>query len=252
MICHDDKVRQLRAWLELLRAPNLLTVPGDVLAGWLLVAGGQWHPALAAALAASLCFYAFGLISNDILDFKTDTKERPARPLPSRRIQPPAAVNAVLLLVAVALGLAWLAGRAAFDVGVLLFLVIALYNSMLKPAPVVGPLTMGLCRGLNVLFGAAASASVFAGQSLPPSGLRWSLTAALVLMVYIAGVTTLARREVETGRTHLIGALLRGLLPLQAAFCLIANTGWPSWLAAAGLLLLWPISTVLAKRFNMS
>jgi 4-hydroxybenzoate polyprenyltransferase len=252
MTMRMDKTGSLFAWLELLRAPNLLTVPGDVLAGWLLVAGGVWHPTLLAAVAASLCLYALGLLSNDILDFKTDAKERPARPLPSRRISPPTAVSVALLLMIGALGCAWLAGRAAFDVGVLLFLVIALYNSMLKPAPVVGPLTMGLCRGLNLLLGAAASASVFAGQQLPPSGLRWALTAALVLLTYVALVTALARREVETGRAPLIGALLRGLLPLQAVFCLIANAGWPSWLAAAGLLLLWPISTVWAKRFYMS
>jgi len=252
MLSRNDKAKLIRAWLELLRAPNLLTVPGDVLAGWLLVAGPRWHVALIVASAASLCFYAFGLVANDILDFKTDTKERPARPLPSRRIQPLTAVSAAMLLVAAALGLAWLAGSAAFDVGVLLFLVIALYNSMLKAASVIGPLTMGLCRGLNLLLGVAASATVFAGQPLPSYDLYWALAAGLVLTAYVAVVTTLARREVETGRAHLIGALLRGLLPLQALFCLLANTGWPSWLAAASLLALWPLSGVLAKRFYMS
>ncbi|TAN35984.1 MAG: hypothetical protein EPN23_09780 [Verrucomicrobia bacterium] len=252
MTMRAETTESLPAWLELLRVPNLLTVPGDVLAGWLLVAGAQWHPALLAALAASLCCYAFGLVTNDILDFKTDFRERPTRPLPAKRITPIAAVNAAVLLLAAALVLAWLAGRPAMGVGILLFLISALYNSMLKPAPVIGPLTMGLCRGLNLLLGVAASASVFAGQQLPPGGLRWALAAALVLMLYVAGVTTLARREVETGRAGLIGALLRGLLPLQALFCLIANAGWAGWLAAAGLLALWPVSGRLARRFYMS
>ena len=252
MATPDNKAGRLHAWLELFRAPNLLTVPGDPLAGWLLAAGGAWHPASVAVLAASLCFYALGLIANDILDYKTDVRERPARPLPSKRITPMAAVSVALLLCCAAPALAWLAGPSAFDVGALLFMVIILYNSMLKSTPVIGQLTMGLCRGLNLLLGAAASVCASGGTMLPPAGLVRVLMAAVVLTVYVAFISALARREVETGRAALIGALLRGLLPLQAALCLLAHAGWAGWLSAAMLLVLWPLSGVLAKHFYMS
>ncbi len=247
-----------RAWLELLRVPNLLTVPGDVLAGWLLVVGGVWHPALLLAVLASLCLYAFGLLSNDIADFKVDARERPQRPLPSRRIAPIRAVTVALALACVAPVLAWLAGGEALNVAVLLFLVITFYNTMMKASPVVGPLALGLCRGLNLLLGAAASTRVL------PSGLRGVPfdhmvglgAAAVILLVYIAAVSLLAQREVQTGRARLIGALLRGLLPLQAAFCLAASlwlgAGAAGWFVAAALLVLWPVSGWLAKRFYMS
>ena len=80
--------------------------------------------------------------------------------------------------------------------------------------------------------------------------------AALVLMVDIVAVSALARREVETGRAGLIGALLRGLLPLQAVFCLGASlwlgAGPLGWGAALVLLALWPVAGWLSKRFYMS
>ena len=44
-----------------------------------------------------------------------------------------------------------------------------------------------------------------------------------------------------------IGALIRGLLLMQAAFC--ATVSGPGTLAAGVLLLLMPASTLLAKRF---
>ena len=253
-----DKTGTLRAWLELLRVPNLLTVPGDVLAGWLLAAGGHWHPVLLSTLAVSLGLYAFGLISNDIVDFKTDTRERPQRPLPSKRVKPVTAVVVTLTLGCGAVLLAWLTGGHAFDCAVLLFLVITLYNTMMKDSALFGPLTLGLCRGLNLLLGAAASIPVASDglHGVPLANTVGVGAAAGLLLLYIAGVSALARREVETGRAHLIGALLRGLLPLQAVFCVCASlflgAGPLGWGVAAALLALWPAAGWLGKRFYMS
>jgi 4-hydroxybenzoate polyprenyltransferase len=247
-----------RAWLQLLRVPNLLTVPGDVLAGWLLTSGGHVQPALLLAVAASLVLYAFGLMSNDIVDFKVDARERPQRPLPSRRISPVTAIVVALTLGCVGPFLAWLANVNALDCAVVLFLVIVLYNTMMKDSALFGPLMLGLCRGLNLLLGAAAFLPVLpAGQhGAPLANMIGVGVAAVVLMLYIGIVSALAQREVETGRAGLIGALLRGLLPLQAVFCLCASiflgAGWLGWGAAAVLLALWPVAGWLSKRFYMS
>ena len=251
-----DKTGTLHAWLELLRVPNLLTVPGDVLAGWLLASGGPWRPALGFGIAAGVGLYAFGLISNDIADFKTDTRERPQRPLPSKRIKPAAAVVAALALGCGSTLLAWRASGNAFDCAALLFLVVALYNTMMKDSAQFGPLTLGLCRGLNLLLGAAASIPAELAGGVPIANVIGVGGAAVVLMLYISGVSVLARREVETGRASLIGALLRGLLPLQAAFCLCASfffgAGMMGWDVAVALLALWPVAGWLSKRFYMS
>ena len=56
----------LRTWLQLLRAPNLFTVPGDPLAGYLLACYGAVEPRVLLPVFASLCFYSSGLLVNDL------------------------------------------------------------------------------------------------------------------------------------------------------------------------------------------
>jgi 4-hydroxybenzoate polyprenyltransferase len=76
------------AWLRLLRLPNLLTVPGDVLAGFLLApaaAGGAGSIRCLLAIPAGLLLYAAGLVLNDLFDYAEDLRDRPDRPLPSQR-----------------------------------------------------------------------------------------------------------------------------------------------------------------------
>src|SRR5687768_2365240 len=79
-----------RAWLQLLRAPNLFTVPGDPLAGYLLATQLLALPGdlrVALAIGASFCFYSAGLMLNDLLDLREDRRDRPERPLPSGAVK---------------------------------------------------------------------------------------------------------------------------------------------------------------------
>ncbi len=117
---------RLRAWLELLRVPNLPTVASNaVLGAWLGFAAQGRLPSLPLAgwldlgaaragefelrdlfiivhVAAGLCaLYLVGLVLNDLFDLATDRRERPNRPLPSGRIAPwQAMLAAIVLLVA--------------------------------------------------------------------------------------------------------------------------------------------------------
>ena len=79
--------KTLMPWLRLVRLPNLLTVPGDPVSGFLLAAAAKGQMPhigkMAAAAGASLCLYIFGLILNDMVDLAEDARERPERPLPS-------------------------------------------------------------------------------------------------------------------------------------------------------------------------
>ena len=68
----------LKNWLQLLRAPNLFTVPGDPLAGFLLASGGEFVAYAAfLAMGASICFYCGGLLLNDLADLEEDRRDRP-------------------------------------------------------------------------------------------------------------------------------------------------------------------------------
>ncbi len=176
------------AWLRLLRLPNLLTVPGDPLAGYLLAAGAtaQIGEPVIGAMLVSLLLYAAGLLMNDLMDVPTDVRERPWRPLPSQQVAMTTASTVALVCVVLALLLARSLGRAPLLAASALVAAICLYNLLLKRTWA-GPWAMGLCRGASVLLGASL--------------VEWSHPGALAgaagVTIYIAAVTRIARREVQ-------------------------------------------------------
>ncbi|MGA3172302.1 MAG: UbiA family prenyltransferase [Chthoniobacteraceae bacterium] len=219
----------------------MFTVPGDPLCGALLTSGGRWSWHILAAMAVSLAAYCAGLIVNDLADFKEDLRERPGRPLPSGAVPRGVALAVAIAFVVIALAAAAFVNVVLLMLAGLLIAEILWYNLMAKKSPVIAPVAMGLCRGLSVLVGAAAIG--------PPPPL--AIAAAAVVAVYIAGVTALARTETRNPRIPpLIGALIRGLLFIQAGMCLLARG--QGWIACLLLLALWPISRLVASRFYAS
>jgi len=205
-----------RAYLELVRAPNVFTAMADVVAGFLFAnpfMTSDQGLILALLVGASSCLYAAGVALNDVFDADLDFLERPERPIPSGRI--PLAVARRLghgLLVAGVI----LAGTAAGLTGTprtgILGLVLAgcivLYDGVLKRTPL-GPLAMGTCRTLNMLLGMSACL-------LPWGPGHW--LAAASIGVHIAGVTWLARNET--------GAASRWQLPLATVVIVAGITIW--------------------------
>ena len=179
-----------RTWLQLFRAPNLFTVPGDPVAGYLISNSGFSDSSLALVAGASVCFYAAGLLLNDLVDLAEDKRERPNRPLPAghaslstvRRIHWLLNLLGILLLIATG------STRAVFA-GVFTVLAVWSYNCLTKNIPVVGALNMGLCRTLSMLIGALAGPSPF---MLPVAALM-----AISSGLYIAAVTNIARFETQ-------------------------------------------------------
>lgn len=195
------------AFLRLVRAPNVLSVPGDPLAGLFLAAAAKGMPAevfhgiaglpwtaVAAVALASVAAYAGGMVDNDLADLGEDRVERPERPLPSGEI-PLSAAKAWRTLF---LGMPFLFGLAAnlpatwFAVHGLLMAAILSYNRTKDRMPRSGFVTMGLCRGLSFLSGAA---------TLGPPGLRSPviLAAFAAWTAYIAALTAFAATENRRG-----------------------------------------------------
>lgn len=237
--------RSGRAWLEILRPPNLPTVPGDPLAGGLLaVSAGCAMDAgrLLFAAVSALLLYAAGLVWNDCFDVEQDRRERPSRPIPSGRVRLPGARSAATVLSIAGVGAGFLAGNAAGRMACLVLVLVLLYDALSKRLPVAGPVNMGLCRGGSVLLGAAA----VSGRLIPPVR---STAGAAVVACYVAVVTAMARTEVTGGPVTpaLIGRLIRGLLLLQAVLCALAP--WPGVIAAAVLLAMWLPATYLSRSF---
>jgi 4-hydroxybenzoate polyprenyltransferase len=200
----------LRTYAQLVRLPNLPTALADICLGALATHALPKHGVtFGLLLVASACLYSGGMVWNDFFDLEQDRRERPFRPLPSGRVtRRRAALCGALLLaggVLFALCAGWsqaLAGDGARPtlpavLALVLMGAILLYDAWLKRTWA-GPLGMGLCRSLNVLLGVSASGT-----------LAWPLGSHLALVVglYIVGVTWLARTEARASSpTALKGA----------------------------------------------
>ncbi len=251
----------MKAWLQLFRLPNLFTVPGDPLAGFLIATGGRLDLRALCAVLASLAIYAAGLAMNDLADFAEDTRDRPKRPLPSGAIPRNTAWFATVNLTLLGLAFSFLAVPQALLMVIVTVLGVVLYNFLTKKIPVIGALNMGVCRGFSLLLGAAAGLGpdpqmLEAASNLaffqpvlaalltalaPSSGQRFfvfAIGAALIVSIYIAAVTNLARHETKRDYPRLprmlpLGALLIGFVILkQATDTLLRDQSPALWLVA--------------------
>ena len=226
----------LSAWLQLVRPPNLPTVPGDPLAGFLLAQATSNAPlvlgmAMWIPLAVALLLYTAGLIWNDAADVAEDRRDRPGRPIADGRVSRRSAALTASSLAACALGLAATHGVITLATAAVLTILILSYDLGLKRIPVVGELTMGLCRGTSLLLGAAAAPGAAATLTNTPVVLG-----ACVVTVYVAGLTAVARHETKRASIGLRlwiapAALILGL-PLVLLSAKSTGIIFP-WLAAA-------------------
>jgi 4-hydroxybenzoate polyprenyltransferase len=179
----------VRAYLELLRPPNVTTAVGDVLAGYAVAGLGKpW--ALPWLLASTVCLYAGGVVLNDVFDLDLDRRERPERPLPSGRVTRRAAATLGTGLLAGGVGFAFLATIGAGLVAGATTACILTYDAWGKRQTLIGPVNMGLCRAGNLMLGVAAV----------PAALRWAWPLGALPLAYITAVTAVSRGEVHGGK----------------------------------------------------
>lgn len=238
-------------WLRLFRVVNLPTVPGDVLVGaaavlaaWGTRMSSQILTAVAAAGVASVFIYLFGLVDNDIVGAKTDAD----RPIPRGEISLGAA--------RVARAICWAAVLVAGFVGGLpplwwvtacaLLVVVITYNRTKDW------FLMGVCRGLNVICGAASLVGIVEEAnpkdwpfiiSVLADGetLLYAGSAALIWTLYIAGVTKYSEgEETNPGKKATVGFLIGALVYLQLVALVVLTLQAPETrpLLIAGAVLL--------------
>jgi len=187
---------RVRAYLELVRLPNLFTAVGDIVAGYLIAAQGRpttW-PDLLLLAVASVALYAAGVVLNDYFDLDVDRIERPERPIPSGRIHAGRAARLGFGFLGVGCALAAIVGTSSMVVAAILAACIVLYDARGKRIEYVGSANMGACRFLNVLLGASATIDGSLGEWL------WLVVpVATLVFIYIAAVTILATGEVWGG-----------------------------------------------------
>jgi hypothetical protein len=220
-------MRRLLPYAQLVRLPNAFTPVADIaLAAWASGALVGRTDVFACLLAASVLLYWSGMVWNDYFDIVQDRKERPARPLPSGRVSPRTAALLGTGLMLAGLGWAALADMRngcwlALPLAGALVAAILLYDAWLKRTWA-GPPAMGACRSLNILLGLS-----ILGQGPP----LWGFLLALVVGVYIAGVTWFARTEARVSSRQMLlaaaGVILASLF-LALAVPALAQQSRPS------------------------
>jgi 4-hydroxybenzoate polyprenyltransferase len=98
---------RLLAFAQLLRLPNVFTAFADILMASCAVGSISGRPeAVMRVLLASGYLYLFGMVLNDLCDFREDEKFRSFRPLPSKRVSKRNAWGLALGLLTVGLAIA--------------------------------------------------------------------------------------------------------------------------------------------------
>jgi hypothetical protein len=192
----------LLPYAQLVRLPNVFTAIADIaLAAWAVGLIGERFGMFACLVGASTLLYWSGMVWNDYFDLAQDRLERPGRPIASGRVSvgTAAALGAGLMLGGVLL--AWLADLQSptgawrsWPIAVALVAAIFLYDAWLKRTWF-GPVAMGACRFLNILLGLSILGAW-------PPGWGWLL--ALVIGIYITGVTWFARTEARLSNSQML------------------------------------------------
>ena len=206
-----------QAWLQLARVSNTPTVISDTVAGAVLASFLAEVSTVVIVAVAMALFYTAGMILNDVLDEEIDRVERPERPLPSGAVSRSAAIVVVAALFAVGLALLLVEGLEPFLAGIGLVALIVLYDSWHK-GNAFGPVLMGGCRALVYVVAALAVAGEVPLEV-------W--TAAAVLLIYIVGLTQVAKSE---------GGGLLAVWPLAAVLAAIGY--WVGWVDSVWFALL--------------
>lgn len=216
---------KLKAYLQLCRPANLPTAAADIFAG-ISIAGlfaglsafeiphSNFFPALI-LIMASVFLYAGGVVLNDVFDIEIDTVERPERPIPSGVVPLGNARLFGFILLLTGIGLAFLANRESGFISIFLAVAILSYDKFAKHHAFLGPLNMGVCRGLNLLM----------GISLLNALESWPYV--LIPVVFIFAVTMVSRGEVHgknKGNIVLAGLLyILVLLGVYYLHCVYAD-----------------------------
>lgn len=203
-----------------MRPANVVTAVADILAGiaisgfFLAVGGVDLYPVLLMCIA-TIGLYSGGIIFNDVFDADLDRIERPERPIPSGLISQKEAALFGAIFFAIGIAVASFLSSTSTLFAIAIVVACLVYNKWAKHHGVLGPLVMGLCRGLNLLLGISII-SIEVSE-------WWFL--AIVPIIYIASITMISRDEVHGGQKKMLyfAALLYSVVITSILFFAVAE-----------------------------
>jgi len=209
----------LKGYLGLMRPANLPTAAADIFAG-MAIAGifadfsvtnfsFLFTQNSIVLVLSSVLLYAGGVVLNDVFDVELDKIERPERAIPSGLISLKSAIIFGSILLLMGIVSAFAVGNLSGGIAVLLAVFILSYDYYAKHKLVLGPINMGVCRGLNLLLGISILGTIH------------SMEFTIIPVIYIAAITLISKGEVHgDNKKHIIfaGVLYALVIGLVASF----------------------------------
>ncbi|MEP3210565.1 MAG: UbiA-like protein EboC [Maribacter sp.] len=219
----------LKGYLQLMRPANLPTAAADIFAGAALagvLTASIPVGFLVCLVFASVFLYAGGVVLNDVFDLEVDQLERPERPIPSGLIPLKSAAFFGIVLLVIGIVLAFLVNQRSGFIALGLAFAIVLYDGYSKKNGFLGPLNMGLCRGLNLILGMSILGEIN----------HWYY--ALIPLTYIFAITLISRGEVHgNNKIHIIWAGILYATVISAVVTIVMKETTNFWQTIPFLLL---------------
>jgi 4-hydroxybenzoate polyprenyltransferase len=183
-------VSSLKPYLQLTRPANLVTAIADILAGMAIAqfTFSSFTPVF--LILSTLGLYGGGVVMNDVFDARLDSIERPERPIPSGKVPLKSATLMGISLLFMGILAAAMYSFESGMIAMIIALLTVIYNRFAKYHVFLGPLTMGMCRGGNLILGMSV---------IPESLERWGFIA-LLPIAYIGAITLISQDEVHGGK----------------------------------------------------
>lgn len=232
------------AMLLIMRPANIITAIADVIAGVAIVGYltseviDQHHIIQIVLLSiATAGLYGGGIVFNDIFDLEQDKINRPERVIPSGKLSLKQATYLGIMLFALAIISAFCVSAFSGYVAIAIMTSALLYDKYGKHHGFLGPINMGLCRGLNLILGMSVV-----------SGLEPKYYAIGVLpIIFISAITLTAQKETKGKNKLAIGFAMLLDASIVLGFWIISQHFDFSFKSAFIFLLFWYGVNLVAK-----
>jgi len=178
-------------FLRLMRPANIVTSVADVLAGIAIsgyfLLGDQEFLSVFLLCLSTIGLYGGGIVFNDVFDADLDRIERPERAIPSGAISKKEATLLGIVLLCIGILAAFAFSLRSGIIAFLILVFALVYNKFSKHYAFLGPLNMGVCRGMNLLL----------GVSIVSISLQSLYLLGLIPLIYIFSITMISQGEVH-------------------------------------------------------
>mgnify|MGYP000488710542 CR=1 FL=1 len=171
-------------YLQLVRIPGIFTALSNVMIGYFFSLSETGVVSFPFLFLTSGMLFCSGMIFNDYFDLQIDKKERPDRPLPTKKISKQNALLLGVIFLILANFFAYVVGYYSLIISLIMTILIISYNYKLKFISFLGIFNLSFIRFLNILLG-------FSILSITFDVIQY----AIPIGIFVGGISILAKNE---------------------------------------------------------